>query len=73
MTPYEEDLLAKYLTHSNVIGYEGEYPDVEAWYQAVRYTQSPEAPQDLVDSAELRYKDVLDAAQVFNRLHTTKN
>ena len=73
MTPYEEELLARYLTHRNDIGYEGEYPVVEAWYQAVLHAQSREAPRDLEDSAQLRYKYVLDAAQVFNRLHTTKN
>ena len=36
MTPYEQELLEKYLTHRNVIGYEGDYPDFESWYQAVR-------------------------------------
>ena len=41
MTPYEQELLEKYLAHLNVIGYEGDYPDFEAWYQTVRYAQGP--------------------------------
>ena len=41
MTPYEQEPLEKYLAHRNVIGYEGDYPDFESWYQAVRYAQGP--------------------------------
>ena len=36
MTPYEEELLFKYLAHLNVVGDDVDYPDFEAWYQAVR-------------------------------------
>ena len=68
MTPYEEELLVKYLTHLNVLGAEGDYRDFEAWYQAVRYAQGAGAPRTLEEAAEMRYKDVLDAARVFNRL-----
>ncbi len=68
MTPYEQELLEKYLAHLNVIGHEGDYPDFEAWYQAVRYAQGPGEPRTLEEASELRYKDVLDAARVFNRL-----
>ena len=67
MTPYEQELLEKYLAHRNVIGYEGDYPDFEAWYQAVRYAQGPGAPATLQEACELRYKTVLDAARLFNR------
>ena len=68
MTPYEQELLEKYLTHQNVIGYEGDYPDFESWYQSVRYAQGPGAPRTVEEASELRYKDILDAARVFNRL-----
>ena len=61
MTPYEEELLVKCLTHLNVLGDEGDCADFEAWHEAVRYAQSPQAPRDLEDSAELRYQEVLDA------------
>ena len=30
MTPYEQDLLQKYLAHLNVVGDDGDYPDFEA-------------------------------------------
>ena len=33
MTGEEQELLEKYLTHLNVLGDEGDYPDFEAWYQ----------------------------------------
>ena len=39
MTPCEQELVEKYLAHRNVIGHEGDYPDFESWYQAVRYAQ----------------------------------
>ena len=68
MTPYEQDLLQKYLAHLNVVGVEGEYPDFEAWHQAVRYAQGPGAPSTLEEASEMHYKDALDAARVFNRL-----
>ena len=71
MTPYEEELLVKYLSHLNVLGDEGDYPGFEAWYQEVRYGQGPGAPATLEEAAELRYKDVLDAARVYNQLKET--
>ena len=45
MTGEEQDLSEKYLAHRNVIGDEGDYPDFESWYQAVRYAQGPSAPR----------------------------
>ena len=30
MTPYEQELLEKYLAHLNVLGPEGSHPDFEA-------------------------------------------
>ena len=68
MTPYEQELLEKYLAYLNVIGEEGAYPSFEAWYQEVRYAQGPGALRTLEEASELRYKDVLEAARVFNRL-----
>ena len=68
MTAEEQRLLGKYLTHLNVVGYQGDYPDFESWYQAVRYAQGPSAPRTLEEPAELRYKDILQAARVFHRL-----
>ena len=68
MTPYEQELLEKYLAHLNIVGHEGDYPDFEAWYQAVRYANGPGAPRTVEEASEMRYKDVLDAARVFNRL-----
>ena len=68
MTPYEQELLEEYLTHLNVIGHEGDYPDFEAWYQAVRHAQGSSAPTTLQEASELRYKDVLTAARYTNQL-----
>ena len=65
MTGEEQDLSEKYLAHRNVIGDEGDYPDFESWYQAVRYAQGPSAPRTVQEASELRYKDILDAARVF--------
>ena len=65
MTPYEQELLEKYLAHLNIVGHEGDYPDFESWYLAVRYVQGPGAPPTVEEASELRYKDVLDAARVF--------
>ena len=50
MTGEEQELLEKYLTHLNVLGDEGDYPDFESWYQEVRYAQGPEAPTTLQGS-----------------------
>ena len=68
MTAQEQELLEKYLVHRNVIGYEGDYHDFEAWLHAVRYAQGPAAPATLEEASEMRYKDTLEAARVFNRL-----
>ena len=68
MTAEAQELLEQYLTHLNVLGEEGTHPDLETWYQEVRYAQGPNTPQSLEEASELRYKDVLDAARVFSRL-----
>ena len=68
MTSEEQELLEQYLTHLNVLGDEGTHPSIDAWYQEVRYAQGPNANQSLEEDSELRYKDILDAARVFNRL-----
>ena len=68
MTSEEQELLEQYLTYRNVLGDEGTHPSIDAWYQEVRHAQGPNAPQSLEEASELRYKDVLDAARVFNRL-----
>ena len=73
MTGEEQDLLEKYLAHLNVLGDEGSYPDFGAWYQEVRSAQGPAAPTTLQEASELRFKDVLDAARVFNQLVATKS
>ena len=65
MTPYEQELLEKYLAHLNVLGPEGSYHDFESWYRTVRYAQGPAAPATLEEASELRFKDTLDAARVF--------
>ena len=72
MTPYEQELLEKYLSHRNVIGDDGDYPNFESWYQAVRYAQGSGAPRTVEEASELRYKDILDAARVFNRLQESR-
>ena len=72
MTGEEQELLQQYLTHLNILGEEGTHPNIDAWYQEVRYALGPNAPQSLEEASELRYKDVLEAARVFNRLVATK-
>ena len=44
ITPYDQQLLA----HQNFIGGDGTYPDFDAWYQALRYTQGPGAADVLL-------------------------
>ena len=68
MTGEEKELLKKYLTELNVLGPDGSHPHFESWYQEVRYAQGPNAPRTVMEASELRYKDILDAARVFNRL-----
>ena len=70
MTPYEEELLTRYLTHLNVLGEDGDFADFEQWYQLVRYANGPGAPRTVEEASALRYKDVLEAAWVFNQLNT---
>ena len=41
---------------------------MDAWYQEVGYAQGPNVPKTLQEASELRFKDVLDAARVFNQL-----
>ena len=71
MTGEEQELLKQYLTHLNVLGEEGTHPNIDAWYQEVRYALGTNAPQSLEEASELRYKDVLEAAKVFNQLQET--
>ena len=54
-----EQLQEQYLTHPNILGEEGTHPNLDAWYQEVRYALDPNAPQSLEKASELRYKDVL--------------
>lgn len=68
MTPYEEEILTGYLTHLNVLGEDGDYADFEDWHQLVRYANGPGASRTVEEASELRYKDVLEATRVFNRL-----
>lgn len=68
MTEHEQQLLEKYLTHLNILGDEGCYDSFEEWYQQVRFARGHGAPLTLEEASELRYKDVLAAARVFNRL-----
>lgn len=70
MTVEEKELLKSYLTHLNILGEDGSYPDFEAWHQEIRYVQGPSAPRTLEQATQLRYKDVdvLETARVFNRL-----
>lgn len=65
LTGEEQELLEKYLTHLNVLGPEGFYPNFEAWYQEIRYARGPSRPQTVAETAELRYKGVLEAAKLF--------
>ena len=65
MSNEEQKLLEKYLTHLNSLGPEGFYPNFEAWYQEIRYAQGPSTPQTVAETAELRYKGVLEAAKPF--------
>ena len=64
----EKELLKRYLTHLNILGKDGTHPHIEAWYQEVRYAQGPNAPHSVMQASELRYKDILDAQNVCNRL-----
>ena len=65
LTGEEQELLEKYLTHLNMLGPEEFYPNFEAWYQEIRYAQGPSTPQTVAETAELRYKGVLEAAKLF--------
>ena len=73
MTIEEKELLKSYLTHLDILGQEGTHAHIEAWYQEVRYAQGPNAPHSVMEASELRYKDILDAARVFNQLVATKS
>ena len=66
MAAEEQQLLEQYLAHLNMLGKEGTHPGFDAWYQEVGYAQGPSAPHTLMEASELRYKDILDAARVFN-------
>ena len=73
MTDEEQGLLEQYLTQLNILGEDGTHSDFEAWYQEVRYARGPSAPRTLEEAAELRYKDILDAARLFNQLQELSN
>ena len=73
MTGEEQELLEQYLTHLNILGEEGTHPNFDAWYPEVRYTQGPNAPQTLEQASELRFKAVLEAAQVFKHQQDTNS
>ena len=73
MTDEEQGLLEHYLTQLNILGEDGTHSDFEAWYQEVRYARGPSAPRTLEEAAELRYKDILDAARLFNQLQELSN
>ena len=51
-----------------MLGQEGSHPHFEAWYQEVRYAQGPNAPHNLMEASELRYKDILDAAKLMDQV-----
>ena len=69
----EKELLKRYLTHLNILGKDGTHAHIEAWYQEVRYAQGPNAPHSVMEASELRYKDVLEAARIFNQLVATNS
>ena len=62
MTPYEGELLTKYLTHLIILGEYGDFADFEEWYQLIRYTNGAGTPRTVEEVSELRYKGVLEAA-----------
>ena len=73
MTLEEQELLKKYLTHLNILGKDGTHPHFEAWYQEVRYAQGPNAPHSVMKASELRHKEILEAARVYDRLVATNS
>ena len=50
MTPCEEELLTKYLTHLNVLGGDAYFADFEERYQPVRYANAARRPADPLSS-----------------------
>ena len=56
MTGEEQQLLENYLAHLNILGEEGTHPDLETWYQEVRYARGRSAPRTLREVSELRFK-----------------
>ena len=50
MTPYEEELLTKYLTQLNILGEDGAFADFEEWYQMVRYANGDGAPRTVEEA-----------------------
>ncbi len=67
MASYEQQLQEKYLTNLYMLGEEGSYPNVEIGYQEIRHARGANAPRTLEEAAELRFKDLLDAARLFNQ------
>ena len=68
MTPYEEEHLSRYLTHLNILGEDGDFADFEEWRLMVRYANGIDAPRTVAEESDLRCRDVLEAARVFNRV-----
>lgn len=68
MTDHERAILMQYLVYLNVLGPEGAHETFHDWYHEVRYARGADAPRSLEEASELRYKDVLQAARVYNRL-----
>jgi hypothetical protein len=67
MTPYEGELITKYLTHLIILGEYGGFADFEEWYQLVRYANGAGAPRTVEEVSEPRYKGVLEAARIRQR------
>ena len=51
MTGHEQEILEQYLTHLNILGEDGIYPNFEAWYQEVRYAQGEDAPRTMEEAS----------------------
>ena len=54
MTGEEQELLTHYLTHLNLLGPGGAYPDFDTWYEEIRYARGAHAPQTLEEASDLR-------------------
>ena len=66
MTDYQKQLLGNYLTHLTILGDNACYDSFDQRYQELRFAQGLDAPRSLAEASDLRYKDILPAARVFN-------